>query len=931
LAAAQPVATARPAIEDRIAPDPAVRYGVLPNGLRYAVMSNDKPVKGLSVRLQVEVGSFDEADNELGAAHFVEHMAFNGTRNFAEDELDRRFAAAGIAFGRDQNAWTSADATQYAADVSLADDAKLDLVFQWLRDTADGQLFEPGAVERERRVVLAEHDRRLGPQLDAVEASERFRSPELRGPTRRPIGTRESLQKLTPAVLTAFYKRWYRPDNAVLVVVGDRPAAELEARIRTTFADWRAEGTLPARAARKAPNLKRGLDVMVRQDTAAPTMAQACFARPATPENPDSIAARRERMPRAMWMAALNERLARLIRTGSAPIISGSVNYATAYEEADYACVTAAPAGEDWRGALDIVMREVKRAQTHGFTEGELKRIVARNRTALAATVPQAVNRNSPGLASTIAADLAEGDVFEHPSESLRIFDLTVGGVTAADVTAAFRKDFSGAGPTLWVLSPQPPTVAAVREAWRQVERAPAPEAYAETATAAFAYTDFGPAGRVAKREVIADPGFVRLTFENGVVVNLKPLPQAVNNVSVLLAFGRGRREISQADLNAARIASAAFVAGGTKRHSTDELNMALGDRRWRMNLGLSAESFTFLGATNADDVKLQLQVMAAYLTEPGFRPEFETAYRSGVELMYRAMDTSPEVRAVQALANTLAPGTPGATPQKASMLALSSRDFARVLSPALAEAPLELTIVGDITEAQAVAAVADTFGALPPRRGVRATRPDAWFFRFPKSWPEIIRTTHKGAKDRAVVLAVWPLYVADPARRREERAINLLGQVMDTRIRRKIREALGQSYAPSVDVDMPDFADQGRLTVAVQTSPADAEAVVREIREVAAELAAGQGLDTAALDAERRAVLDRESGRRQTLGWWINTLSHSSFNDQNLRDQLDWEDTYRSLTPEEVKKAAADWLTGKPAVVVSVPEPVGQRAAAGR
>ncbi len=931
-AAAQPISTARPSLiaapppadaadVGRIVPDPSARYGVLPNGLRYAVMPRDRPTGGLSVRLHIGVGSFEERDGELGAAHFVEHMAFNGTRKFPEDELERRFSAAGIGFGRDQNAWTTLEGTQYAADVAVANPAKLDLVFDWLADVAYGQTFEQAAVNRERGVVLAEHDRRLGPAQQIGDAREAWRSPELRGPGRKPIGTAASIRALTPAALTAFHRRWYRPDNAVVVVVGDFPLEQMEGRIRAAFGGWTAAGPPPARAARRTPNLRRGLDVMSQGRPSSATSVEACLPRPFTDE-PDTPAARRRALARGLWQAILNERLARLTRPGDTPVLSAGAVVAGAYEEAEYACLIGNAARDDWRATLQLTVAELRRLQAHGVTDGEIKREGAAVRTQIVAAAASADNRTAPVMADLLAADLVAGDVFEHPSETLRWFDRSLAAIGKADVDAALAGDWPrGGGPLLGVVSAVAPDAAEVRAAWVAAQAGPAPAAPTEVADAAFAYDGFGPAGGVVARTVIADPGFLRLTFANGVVLNFRPLVGTGVGVGVSAVFGEGRREIAPADLNIARMGAAIFIQGGTRRQSAPDIRTALAARKFGAGFGINPWSFVLNGTTTADDLKVQLGVMAAYIAEPGFRPEFEGAYRAIIEQNFRDVAISPEGTANEALIKTLAPGSPDDLRDPAAYRRLTSRDFARVLTPALSRAPIELTIVGDVDEASAVRAVAETFGALPARARNDRRRADAWWFRFPEQRPETIRTTHKGDAGRAAVMAVFPLYVADPVRRREERAIDLLGQVFDSRLRRLVRERRGQSYAPSVGTDMPDHADQGRLTVLVETSPAEAERVAAEIREVAAELARGEGLTLADLDAERRPLLDRSASRMRTVQWWRQTLTGSSVNDQNLRDQLDWESTYRSLTPEEVQKAARDWLSQPPVVVISVPE----------
>jgi hypothetical protein len=248
LAIASPAAAAEmsPASDEAIAWDPAIRHGVLPNGLRYAVMRNATPAGGVSLRLGVAVGSLDETDAERGAAHFVEHLAFGDGGPGTEPEAS--FAAAGAAVGRDRNAETGYYSTTYRIDLPRAGGKALPLAFAWLRAAADGGDFGEAAVSRERGVILAERESELTDETAAQEARLAFVLPGQRVNDRDPIGTLPSLAAMTPERLKAFRQRWYRPANAVVVVVGDAPPEALAAQVAAAFGDW-SPGPIPERAA----------------------------------------------------------------------------------------------------------------------------------------------------------------------------------------------------------------------------------------------------------------------------------------------------------------------------------------------------------------------------------------------------------------------------------------------------------------------------------------------------------------------------------------------------------------------------------------------------------------------------------------------------------------------------------------------------------
>src|SRR5262249_20749296 len=145
-----------------------------------------------------------------------------------------------------------------------------------------------------------------------------------------------------------------------------------------------------------------------------------------------------------------------------------------------------------------------------------------------------------------------------------------------------------------------------------------------------------------------------------------------------------------------------------------------------------------------------------------------------------------------------VSPGSPFALPSRETFQALRAADFSRLLWPALTEAPLMVTVVGDVDEAQATRLVAATFGALPPRRERPRERPDAWFLRVPDHPFATVRVSHEGSAEKAVLRIVWPLYVAERSRRREEFALGILAKVLENEVFHRVRQELGKTYSPS-------------------------------------------------------------------------------------------------------------------------------------
>src|SRR3954452_24467921 len=223
--------------------DPAVRFGTLPNGLRYAIMHNETPSDGVAMRMRIGSGSIVERDEEQGLAHFLEHMAFRGSTNIADGEVVHMLERQGLKFGPDTNAFTAHDETVYMFNFPKADATALDTGLTLFREIGERLKLAPEAIDAERGVGLSEE--RLGdtPQHRMVKSDLSAVLDGTRVVTRWPIGTVDTIKSANHDRLSRFYQANYRPDNAPLIVVGNIDPAAVEQQIRTKFADWKAAGT----------------------------------------------------------------------------------------------------------------------------------------------------------------------------------------------------------------------------------------------------------------------------------------------------------------------------------------------------------------------------------------------------------------------------------------------------------------------------------------------------------------------------------------------------------------------------------------------------------------------------------------------------------------------------------------------------------------
>ena len=364
-------------------PDPRFNFGALKNGLRYVWFKNDEPKKQVFMRLHVDVGSLVETETELGIAHFIEHMAFNGTKNFKAGTLVETFNKEGIKFGHDVNAHTSMDETVYELDLPDDSAERLATAFKWFRDVADGLKFEQAEVNSEKGVVDAEERDRGGEGFKQyVDYLTKVLDGTLK-PRRLPIGVKSVRDKFTPKICFGFYRKWYRPEHMTFVMGGDLGDLDPTQSIEKAFGGIAVpKDPIPARPdlgkptfSTRAINVKGGGGVV---------QVQICMLRP-WQSRPDDTAARTESVTRTLTNLMLTARLNvspegdEVQGQGKKPadqkhrIVSGG--YSEWFELEDLVEGPSVLIGSDkdgWRIALMNAEREIRRGIEKGFDEKEL-------------------------------------------------------------------------------------------------------------------------------------------------------------------------------------------------------------------------------------------------------------------------------------------------------------------------------------------------------------------------------------------------------------------------------------------------------------------------------------------------------------------------------------------------------------------------------
>jgi zinc protease len=892
-----------------VKPDPDIRFGVLPNGMTYALMRNATPSGQASLRLRLAAGSLMETDAQQGLAHFLEHMAFNGSSHVPTGEMVKILERHGLAFGADTNASTSWNETIYKLDLPKTDADTVDTSLTLLREVAGELQLPQAAMDRERGVVLSEERLTDTPGYRAYKARLRFLLPGQLASSRLPIGQAQIIADAPRATLAAFYEAYYRPERATLVAVGDFDLDVMEAKIKSRFGAWinpRPAGPEPKLG---APAPRPG-DTRLLVEPGAPLDIQLAWAMPADTA-PETRAKDRADLIEDLALAVLNRRLERLSRGPNPPFISASASHGDVFGSAKVTSlqVTAAPGA--WQGALTAAEHEQRALVQYGVLKSELDREIEDSRTSLKDRVAAAATRRTPDLANLIVSSIGERSVVQNPAQELAELDEDIKGVTAQQVSAAAGALFAGSGPLLFMSSPQSVDGGpqALTAAFQQAQGEPIAPPVA-LADKAWPYNRFGAAGKVVERRTLPEFGATLVRFANGVRLTVKPTQFRASQVSVQVRFGDGRLDLSKT-APTALWAGDAFFEGGLKKLTAEDIDQVLTSKVFGASFRLDDDAFAMVGAAKSSDLDTELQLLTAYIAEPAFRPEaFERMRAYGLTLNNQ-LDATPSGVLRRDLGQLLHAGDSRWITIPAHDVIASSRpsDLQTLLTAALARGPVEVVIVGDIDVDKAIALTAQTLGALHRAPDASAPAADSLKVSFPAPTAKPIVEWHKGRADQAVAVAAWPtndFY----ANTHEARALSVLSEVIKLRMIDDLRVAEGATYSPSASVDPSQtYPGYGYLIANVEIPPAKIQIFFDEIDKIARDLRTHQ----ISLDELTRATLPRIEQikkARETNEYWLGALIGAQTDPRRLDAVRTQITQIEQMTRAELLQTARKYLT---------------------
>jgi zinc protease len=626
----------------------------------------------------------------------------------------------------------------------------------------------------------------------------------------------------------------------------------------------------------------------------------------------DTSARELKRLPRSIALAMLNRRFSILAKKENSPFVSADASVSENFNFYRDASINVTCKPEQWQAALSVGEQELRRALEHGFTDEELKEEVASELNELEQAVKTESTRLSyghTGLATQIAESVVDGDVFTSPETDLALLKPALEKMTPKDCLDALSAAFAAKGRYVMVSgNVQIPgdAEAAIAATYKQ-SQAVAVAAPAVEKEVAWGYTDFGAPGKVVNRKHIDDLDIDLVTFANGVRLNIKKTTFEAGHINLNARIGYGTITQPSGERGLAALAGATFDAGGLGKHSVDELQRIFAGKNVSMEFHVGADAFTFSGGTTPDDLPLEMQILAAKITDPGYRPEALRAADKNFEQLYLSFEHTSDGPMATEVANLLASGDPRiGLPPKDVMMSRTLDEEKAWLTPQLANGPLEVAVVGDLDVEATIAAAAKTIGALPAREA-RADLGDLEKVSFPAK-PFVKQYIIDSQIPKCELALYWPTTDGFDIQRR--RRLSVLGEVFSDLLRVKVREKIGGTYSPAAASNASEtFPGYGYLAANIDVDPARAAAISDLAVTVADDLAT-KGMTEDELARVRLPLLTALKDSLRSNAYWLGSVLARA---QEKPEMLDWArnriDDINSITIAELDALAKQYL----------------------
>ena len=892
--------------------DPSVKIGQLKNGLTYYIRKNDRPEDRMELRLVINAGSILETEAQLGLAHFMEHMNFNGTENFAKNDIVDYLQSIGVKFGADLNAYTSFDETVYILPVPTNDKKIVDQSFQILEDWAHNALLEEEEIDKERGVVLEEwrigrgaNQRMLEQYLPVLLKGSRYAE-------RLPIGKKDVLENFKPETLREFYRDWYRPDLMAVIAVGDLDVEETEKQIKAHFGSIEMPEIVKERPNYDIPDHEETLVAIAKDKEASFTSIRITNKMDAEPR--ETVGDYRREISYLLYTGMLNVRLDELTQKAEPPYIFAATNYSKLLARNTYAYQAFANVQpKNIKTALETLITENERVRQHGFKQSELDRYKSDLLAAYERAYMERNNTESSRYVREYINNFLEDEPIPGIEFEYNYVRSIIDSITIDEVNALTSRLLSPDNRVIIITAPekeeivipQEPELLNIVKKAEQKELMP----YRDKLENAELLEEIPEPGKIIEDETINGTDIDKWTLSNGAVVFLKKTDFKQDEV-LFSGYSKGGTSLyPMEDYYSATYSDGVFRECGFGNHSSVDLQKLLSGKTASINTYISQNSEGLSGSARPKDLETMFKLAYLKMTAPRRDTEIFASYIAKNKSLYQNLLSNPNYYFLDQSIRFMSQNHPRASGfPKAEEWDKIDLDRATAIYQDRFQNPGDFffVIVGNFDKTMIRSLVETYIGGIAAK-GKNETAKDLGI-RPPQGNKQL--DVYKGEDDKSSVkMHYHGLYQYD---RKTNFHLTALADLLDIRLVEILREEKGGVYGVGASFSGQKFPyEHYRMSISFPCSPNNVDELIKatlnEINDIKE-----NGVSEKDLQKIKEGKLREMEVKIKENNYWLSAIQTYQVYGYDMSEIEAYQSKIEELKSEDIRNAALKYLDGE-------------------
>jgi zinc protease len=886
--------------------------GELDNGMKYIILKHSNPPGRATMWIHVSSGSLNETDKQRGIAHYLEHMAFNGSANFPPGTVTDFFQSMGLTFGQHQNAFTSFDQTTYQLAFPDVQPETLERGMKFFGDVATRLSLLPTEIDKERQIILEEKRSRSSAAQRMQDIVLKRLAPGSLVGERLPIGTEETLMGVSEPDFKEYYGKWYVPSNMTVIVVADADTKLVVDQIVKSFSGGEKKAKPVDQDAKVTPyTTTQGVVVHDPEQTNA-ELEIVRIDKPLPPTT--TVGDMRRDLVQQLGTSAFSRRIGAKLAKGGTSYLSANANTQSLFNAMTYSSIGCEGEPGKWKDMLKEVGAEVQRARIHGFTQREIDDV----KTAMLSNAEQFVKQEGSMPARMVInrlnRNVAAGDTIMNATQELELLKKLLPTITPDEASKQFAKDFDTTNVTFVAQLPSnlsgglptEPELVTIGRAALDVK--PEKEAEAERPTSLLAKVPMP--GKVVDVVDHAASGVTSAWLDNGIRVHHKFMDIRKDQATISIAVAGGQIQETAKNRGISDVAGLAWNRPATSTLSSTNIRDLMTGKKVRVGGGAGMDTLNLTVSGSPSELETGMQLAYLMLTDPVIEQAAFDQWKTNQIQDIADRKKNPQGVFGEAMLATVYPASEvRVQPLTVEQVnALSLGEAQKWLRNTLSTAPIEVTVVGDIQKDEAMKLVSTYLGSLSKRDKMTDKTLD--------DLRSITRAKGPIVTERSIetktpmALAAVGFYACDADNVKDRRSLQMASVVLNTRINKKVREEEQLAYSPGCRVSPArEFPGFGTFAALSPTAPEKLDALVKSFTEVYDEFAKTGPTEEEMVTA-RKQLANTLDEQMKDPSFWVTTTGQMEYRATKLDDVMAANDFYQSLSADQVKSVFNKYYT---------------------